>query len=84
MEDTNTMRRANGERDTPARRALAYREAFLETVTADDVRAIGAALLERAKAGDLTAARLVLDRLLGTAPVADWCSRMDVEMDFLA
>jgi hypothetical protein len=84
MEDTNTMRRANSERDTPARRALAYREAFLDTVTAEDVRAIGAQLLERAKAGDLSAVKLVLDRVLGPASVENWPSQNEVAMNFLA
>jgi hypothetical protein len=60
-------------------RALEYREAFLETVTPEEVRAIGAALLERAKAGDPIAARLVLDRILGSAAVADWEPRDAVE-----
>jgi hypothetical protein len=56
-----------------------YREAFLDGVTADDVRTIAAALLERAKAGDLAAAKLVLDRVLGTAPVSEWPSRAEAE-----
>lgn len=70
-----------GAGETPARRAVEYREAFLEAVTAEDVRAIGSALLERAKAGDTQAARLVLDRLLGPSPVAEWKSRANVERD---
>ena len=68
----------------PARCAQEYRMAFLESVTADDVRAIGAALLERAKAGDPTAARLVLDRLLGGLSVERWPSRGEFEKDAAA
>lgn len=65
--------------ETPARRAIGYREAFLETVTPEDVRAISTALLERAKSGDAVAARLVLDRVLGTLSVDRWDSRASVE-----
>lgn len=58
----------------PARQAQVYRVAFLAGVTPEDIQEIGAALVERAKAGDVQAARMVLDRLVGTAPVADWPS----------
>jgi len=60
------------ERVTPRRFALACREAFLETILPDDVRAITAAVVRRAKDGDLAAARFVLERFLGGAPVAEW------------
>ena len=65
----------------PARRAHEYREAFLEAVTPEDVRAIGTALLEKAKAGDQAAAKLVLDRVLGSAEAERWPSRLGVERD---
>ncbi len=73
--------RARQPAPSPAQRAVAYRRAFLDAVTEDDVRAIGAALLERAKAGDLAAARLILDRVVGTAPAADWPSARAVERE---
>jgi hypothetical protein len=73
------MKRTESKRDGPALRLLAYREAWLSAVTTEDVRAIGIALVERATAGDFTAARLVLDRLLGTTPVGEWDSRVVVE-----
>lgn len=66
---------------TPPRRALAYREAFMEAVTPEDVRAIGAALLERARAGDPAAAKLVLDRVLGPRPVEEWKDAEELEME---
>jgi hypothetical protein len=53
--------------------------AQLNTVTPDDVRAIGASLVARAKEGDVSASRLVLDRVLGTSPVATWESRAELE-----
>ncbi len=65
--------------ESPARRALAFRQAFLESVTPEDVKAIGSTLLELAKAGNLSAAKLVLDRVLGSAAVADWDASATVE-----
>ncbi len=64
---------------TPARQAYAYRTAFLAGITPEDVQGIGAALLERAKAGDVQAARLILDRFLGNTPVAEWPSARALE-----
>jgi hypothetical protein len=66
--------------DYPVLRALEFREAFLEQVSAEDVAEIGAALLKRAKEGDLVAARIILDRLLGNAPVTAWESRSHIEL----
>lgn len=77
MKHSNNGRNWN---DKPALRALEFREAFLERVTTDDVAEISAALLKRAKEGDLAAARIILDRLLGSTPVGDWESRSHVEM----
>ena len=53
----------------------------MDVVTPDDVRAIGLALLERAKSGDKQAARLLLDRVLGMLSVDRWQSRERVEKD---
>jgi hypothetical protein len=66
--------------DKPALRALEFREAFLEQITAEDVAEIGAALLKRAKEGDLAATRIIFDRLLGSDPVKAWESRSQVEL----
>ncbi len=52
-----------------SRRGLAFREAFLAGVTVKDVEAIARALVERAKAGDLGAARLLLERVVGSEEI---------------
>ncbi len=52
-----------------ARRALAFREAFLAGVAVEDVTAIARALVDRAKAGDLGAARWLLERLIGSEEI---------------
>jgi hypothetical protein len=46
-------------------------------VSADDVEAIARKLAERAKAGDVQAARLVFDRLFGTPVAADVQERIE-------
>lgn len=48
-----------------ARRVAALRSALLESVTEADLRAIVAKLVERAKQGDLVAARGLFDRIFG-------------------
>lgn len=73
------MRRNGDQRTNPARCALAYREAWLSAVTPEDVRAIGIALVERATTDDVIAARLILDRLLGSTPIAQWETRAVLE-----
>ena len=72
----------NGEslNDKRALRALEFREAFLAQVTSDDVAEIATALVKRAKEGDLSAAKLIFDRLLGNQPVPEWESRSHTEM----
>ena len=62
----------------PARRALQFREAFFSTVTPDDVQSVISALLQKAKGGDLAAARWLLDRCLGTETLERWNSERDV------
>lgn len=61
----NTVARGNPH----AQRVQEIRSALLEAVTLDDVKAIGAKLVTMAKAGDIAAAKLVLDRVLGRVPV---------------
>jgi hypothetical protein len=61
--------------NTPRLRALDFQEAFLRGVTPEDVEEIGTKLLSMAKAGNLKAASLVLDRVLGTQSVPAWDSR---------
>ena len=50
-----------------ARRTAALRSALLDAVTEADIRAVARALVKRAKAGEITAIRELLDRLLGKA-----------------
>lgn len=47
------------------RRTAALRKALLSCVTTDDIRAVVAALITKAKAGDLPAIRELLDRTIG-------------------
>lgn len=47
------------------RRTAALRKALLSCVTPDDIRAVAAALIAKAKSGDLPAIRELLDRTIG-------------------
>ena len=53
------------------------RRAMLEAVTPDDIREIISVLVGLAKAGDLTAAKIVLDRVLGSPVPIDLIVRLD-------
>ncbi len=59
----------------PRLRVVDFREAFLRGVTPEDIEEIGTKLLSMAKAGDLKAASLVLDRVLGREAVTEWNGR---------
>ena len=50
-----------------AKRIAEIRSALIEAVSVEDLREIVAALVRRAKEGDVLAAREVLDRLLANA-----------------
>lgn len=52
------------------RHVAAIRSVLMSAVSDDDLRAIVSTLVEKAKAGDVMAAREVLDRMLGKAKVA--------------
>jgi hypothetical protein len=54
-----------------ARRVAALRSALVGAVTVDDMCELARGLLEKAKAGDMTAARLLLSYTVGTARGAD-------------
>lgn len=56
---------AGGPGNPYARRVVRLRSLMLEAVSEDDLREIIAALVVRAKSGDLAAAREVLNRLAG-------------------
>jgi hypothetical protein len=47
------------------KRARALRQALHDAVTAEDLAAVARALVDRAKAGDVAAARELLDRIIG-------------------
>ncbi|MBX3404141.1 MAG: hypothetical protein KF699_12085 [Phycisphaeraceae bacterium] len=73
---------AEGNRGGPgnphARRTAELRAAMLGAVSADDVRDVIRALVERARTGDTAAARELLDRTLGKAgDAADLLARLD-------
>ena len=63
------------------KRACELRSALLAAVTPEDVQAIAAALLKQAKAGDIAAARELLNRLLGTPSPADVLGRLEALED---
>ena len=79
-EIANSLATANVIGSSP-RRSLVYRRAFCEAVTPETVREIVASLIARAKAGDVAAARLVLERALPSGPVAEWPAEAAVERD---
>ena len=53
-----------------ARHVAEIRSVLMSAVSDDDLRAIVSTLVEKAKAGDVMAAREVLDRMLGKAKVS--------------
>ncbi len=52
---------------------------IIEAVTEDDLRAVVVALIEKAKGGDVMAARELLDRLVGKAPSPVLLDLQDLE-----
>jgi hypothetical protein len=62
-----------------ARQVAALRKAFLQGVTPEDLAAIAAALLAKAKEGDLAAAKLVLAYAIGKPEAAVDPDRLDIE-----
>lgn len=85
MSDVPSPNGLNGERDVQGRfakgnpggpgnpygRVVArWRELFHEAVTEEDFRAIISAMVQKAKEGDMVAAREILNRLAGRPPEA--------------
>ncbi len=62
-----------------ARRVAQLRSMILEAVSEDDLRAVVLALIEKAKNGDVMAARELLDRLVGKAPSPVLLDLQDME-----
>jgi hypothetical protein len=68
-----------------ARRVQRLRVALLEAVSEEDVAAVARALVEKAKGGDVAAARVLLERVLGPAEAADIEGRLaELEADLAA
>jgi len=59
------------------KRVNELRAALMEAVTPDDLRAIAAALVKAAKAGDVVAARELLNRTIGTPSQTDLQQRIE-------
>ena len=53
------------------------RSALLDAVTPEDMRAVALALVEKARAGDIAAARVLFDRVLGKPVEADLIARLE-------
>jgi hypothetical protein len=62
-----------------ARQVAALRKAFLQGVTPEDLAAIAAALLAKAKEGDVAAAKLVLAYAIGKPEAAVDPDRLDID-----
>jgi len=58
---------AGGPGNPHARRVGELRRALLDSITVEDIQAVGVALIARAKAGEVAAIRELLDRILGKA-----------------
>ena len=61
-----------------ARRVARLRSALFKAVTPEDIREVVTALLNSAKGGDVSAARELLQRLLGPPEAVDLMQRLDV------
>lgn len=70
---------AGGPGNPYARRVARLRGLLLDAVTDDDLKAIVAAMVEKAKGGDLNAAREVLTRTLGKPADAPDPDRLEVD-----
>ena len=66
-----------------ARQVAALRSALLASVTAEDMRQLGRALLDQARAGDAAAARVLLAYLLGRPGEAPDPERLGEQEDEL-
>lgn len=59
------------------RRAQMLRATYIKSVSRQDMAEIVAAIMKAAKAGDVSAAKELTDRLLGKAPSADLLERIE-------
>lgn len=65
-------RAAAGHAAPYAAKVASLRAALLEAVSPEDIQAIAKALIEKARRGDLRAARELFDRLLGAPDRSTW------------
>lgn len=68
---------AGGPGNPHAAKVAKLRSAMLRTVTVKDMQAIVLALVTAAKAGDTTAAKILLDRVLGASTALDVLLRIE-------
>jgi len=68
---------ATGHRRPHAARVARFRTALMDAITEEDLAEIARALVAAAKGGDVTAARLLLDRVLGPAEAIDLLQRVE-------
>ena len=59
------------------KRVAALRKALLEAVTPEDIVQVVAALIEKAKKGDVNAAKILFDRTFGPPTPADITARVE-------
>ena len=59
------------------RRVAAFRQALMDAVSVSDIGDIARELVSKAKSGDIVAARVLLERLLGKAEALDILARIE-------
>ncbi len=72
-----TTGNAGGPGNPYAQQVGRLRSALMSAVTEDDIKVIIEALVKKAKKGDITAARVLFDRLLGKPLEADILERIE-------
>jgi len=71
-----TAGNAGGPGNPHAKRVAALRSAFLRAATPEDMKAVVEAMVKEAKAGNVQATKLFLDRCLGPAEALDLLVRL--------
>jgi len=59
-----------------ARRVQAIRVALVSAISAEDIKAVVQTLIQKAKAGDVAAAKIIFDRAAGPAQALDFDLRL--------
>ena len=68
---------AGGPGNPYAKRVGALRSALLDAVAEDDIRAVIATVVAEAKGGDMVAAKVLFDRVLGKPQESDLLERLE-------